>query len=57
MSDRIDKNLTFTDVLNVLEAGLLPSGSAIMDGDLQVWPEQEVDVDFYPDDEDEELDD
>ena len=48
MSENIDDNLTFTDVLNVLEAGLLPSGSAILDGDSQVWPE-EVDVFFYPD--------
>jgi len=58
MSD-IDKNLSFNDVLNVIGEGLLPTGSAIMDGDSQVWPsdKDELDIFFYPEGyEDEELD-
>ena len=44
MSFYIDENLTFTDVLDVLEAGLLPSGSALLDGDLEIWPSGNVEI-------------
>jgi len=37
----IDENLSFNDILDVLQEGLLPSGSAIMDGEFQVWPGDE----------------
>ena len=58
MTFPIDKNLSFNDVLDILQEGLLPTGSAILDGDSQIWPEQETEIFFYPDDyEDEEHED
>jgi len=50
MSESIDENLSLSDVLDVLQEGLLPTGSAIMDGESQVWPddEDELDIFFYP---------
>ena len=49
MTFPIDKNLSFNDVLDMLQEGLLPTGSAILDGDSQVWPELEYDILFHPD--------
>ena len=47
----IDENLSLNDVLDVLQEGLLPTGSRILDGDSQVWPmkeDEELEVYFYP---------
>jgi len=48
MSFPIDKNLNFSDVLDILQEGLLPTGSAIMDGESQLWPEEKYEILFYP---------
>ena len=53
--DEIDKNLSLNDVLKVLNEGLLPTGSAIMEGDSQLWPEQELDIMFYADGDEEDI--